>query len=177
MDIEKANYGTIVRFGQLSDLKNKIKMENTNISNIVNWTDEEGVSLLERSLISRKFEISKYLIENNARINNVSKDGCNEFHYLAASINSKEALEIAYMLLWKGTSLMQKDLKYGNIALFSLCIEAFKERSKPVMQFIQECLKNATDIDEQNNRGISVRQLIYERGDDETKKIVEEIYG
>lgn len=46
-------------------MKNKDK--NDNVADIINWVDDSGISLLERSLISRKFEISKFLLDNNAK--------------------------------------------------------------------------------------------------------------
>lgn len=60
-------------------MKNKDK--NDNVADIINWVDDSGISLLERSLISRKFEISKFLLDNNAKVNIVSKEGNNEFHF------------------------------------------------------------------------------------------------
>ena len=39
----------------------------------------------------------------------------NEFHFLAPNINCIEAVEIGKLLLSKDTSVMQKDVKYGNI--------------------------------------------------------------
>ena len=82
MNIEKADYGTIVKFGTLKDLHEKIKLKNDNVSDIINWVDDSGMSILERSLVSRKFEISKFLLDNNAKVNIVSKEGNNEFHFL-----------------------------------------------------------------------------------------------
>ena len=177
MNIEKADYGTIVKFGTLKDLYEKIKLKNDNASDIVNWVDDSGMSLLEISLVSRKFEISKYLLDNNAKVNIVSKEGNNEFHFLAPNINCNDAVEIGKLLLSKGTSVMQKDAKYGNTAFFSLCMEAFKERSKSTMNFIEECFEKVTDVDEKNNSGFSIRKLITERGSDELKKRLEEKYA
>lgn len=48
----------------------------------------------------------------------MSKEGNNEFHFLAPNINCIEAVEIGKLLLSKGTSVMQKDVKYGNTAFF-----------------------------------------------------------
>ena len=171
MNIEKADYGTIVKFGTLKDLKND------NVSDIINWVDDSGMSILERSLVSRKFEISKFLLDNNAKVNIVSKEGNNEFHFLAPNINCIEAVEIGKLLLSKGTSVMQKDAKYGNTAFFSLCMEAFKERSESTMNFIEECFEQVTDVDEKNKNGFTIRKLIMERGSDELKKRLEEKYA
>ena len=177
MNIEKADYGTIVKFGTLKDLYEKIKLKDDNVFDIINWVDDSGMSLLERSLVSRKFEISKFLLDNNAKVNIVSKEGNNEFHFLAPNINCIEAVEIGKLLLSKGTSVMQKDVKYGNTAFFSLCMEAFKERSESTMNFIEECFEQITDVDEKNKNGFSIRKLIMERGSDELKKRLEEKYA
>ena len=177
MNLEKADYGTIVRFGTLKDLQEKMKLKEESISDIVNLIDDSGMSLLERSLVSRKFEIAKYLLDNKAKVNIVSKEGNNEFHFLAPNINCNEALEIGIILLRRGVSVMQKEMKYGNTAFFSLCLEAFKGRSECTMKFIEECFEKVTDVDEKNNNGFSIRKLIIERGTDELKKLLEEKYA
>lgn len=177
MNLEKADYGTIVKFGTLKDLQDKMKLKEESISDIVNLIDNSGMSLLERSLVSRKFEISKYLLDNNAKVNIVSKEGNNEFHFLAPNINCNEALEVGVLLLRRGTSVMQKEMKYGNTAFFSLCFEAFKGRSECTMAFIEACFEKVTDVDEKNNNGFNIRKLIIERGTDELKKRLEEKYA
>lgn len=173
MNIEKADYWMIVKFGSLSDLLLKMEMDKDHIPEIIDRIDGEGLSLLERSIVSRKFDISQYLLEHNANVNIVSCDGNNEFHYLAANLRYEGALDVAYMLLDRGTSLMQKDFKYGNSAFFTLCSEAFKVRSEVIMEFIKECFSKVTDIDDTNKAGISIRQLVNDRGDDELKKMME----
>ncbi len=176
LDVSKADYVTIVKIGSLYDLQKKMKLEKQDVFDIVNLIDEKGMSLTEHSIVSRNFSVSKFLLDNGAMVNIVSKDGFNEFHYIAANINCDGAIEIAYELLKKGTSIMQKDGRYGNTALFTLCIEAFKVRSKNVMEFIEECLNNAINIDEENFAGISIRKLIQERGNEKMKKILSDKY-
>ena len=102
MNIEKADYATIIRFGTIHDLNMKLQMEGKNLIEVSNIIDKDGISLLEKSLIARKFDIAKELLANNAKVNNVSNAGCNEFHYLASNINCDGALDIARILL--GTS-------------------------------------------------------------------------
>ena len=58
MNINKADYGTIIKFGNLELFKEKIKLEKQNINDILNIVDKNGISLLETSLVSRKFEIA-----------------------------------------------------------------------------------------------------------------------
>lgn len=176
MNIEKSDYETIIKFGNLKDLQNKMKLNNETINDIVDYLNNNGMSLLEQSIVSRKFEISKYLLDNNAKVNIVSKEGNNEFHFLAANINCDGAIEVAKLLLSKGTSVMQKEQKYGNTAFFALCIEAFKERSENTMKFIEKCFEKVTDVDAENKHGFSIRKLICERGSDELKKMLEKKY-
>lgn len=173
MNIDKADYGTIIRFGNMQDLISKIKQEEKNIGEVINVTDKENISILEKCLISRKFDIAKYLLANNAKVNNVSKDGCNEFHYISSNINCDEALEIARILLDKGTSLNIKEKKYGNSAIFLLCHEVFKVRSSDGLKFIEECLKKINNYDDYNKNGYSIRTLINERGTDRLKLLME----
>lgn len=171
MNIEKADYGTIVIFGTLKDLQEKMRLSHASVSDLVNWRrDCDGASLLEVSLAHRKFEISKYLLDNNADVNVVTADGYNEFHFLAPNINLNEAITVGKLLLGKNVSVMQKDAKYGNTAFFSLCLESFKGRSPAVMEFIQECLRKVTSVDETNKAGFSIRSLINERGNKQLKE-------
>lgn len=176
MNIEKADYGTIVKFGTLYDLLNKLKLEQCSIQEIIEWKESEGMSLLEISIVFRKFDVSKFLLDNGAQVNNVTKSGNNEFHYLASNLNCEGAVEIGEMLLEKKTSLMQKETKYGNTAFFSLCIEAFKTRSTSVMKFVEKCFDEVTSVDEPNRNGMTIRKLIDERGSDKLKKLLKEKY-
>lgn len=176
MNIEKADYGTIAKFGTLNDILNKLEVERDSIQDIIEWKDVRDMSLLEISIVSRKFDISKFLLDNGAQVNNVSKSGNNEFHYLASNLSFKGAIEIGELLLEKKTSLMQKDVKYGNTAFFALCIEAFKIRTISVMGFIEECFEKVTSVDEPNKNGMTIRKLISDRGSERLRKQLKEKY-
>ena len=178
MNIEKADYATIIRFGTIHDLNMKLQMEGKNLIEVSNIIDKDGISLLEKSLIARKFDIAKELLANNAKVNNVSNAGCNEFHYLASNINCDGALDIARILLAKGTSLMEKEKKYiflmfAELFFITLCQEVFKVRSVEGLAFIEECFDKVEDYDDCNKMGCSIRMLINERGTDKLKKIME----
>lgn len=173
MNIEKADYGTIIKFGTLDDLLRKVEYENDSLENIISILDTSGISLLEKSISARKFDISHYLLNNGANVNIVSKEGLNEFHFLSANINYEGAIEIGRILLNRGVSVMQKDRTYGNTAFFSLCIEAFKSRSEEVLDFLNDCLEKVSDVDDKNISGYSIRSLINERGSEELKKRME----
>ena len=111
MDINKADYGTIIKFGNLELFKEKMKLEKHNIGEVLNIVDKNGISLLEKSLISRKFEIANYLLDNNVDINVISNEGCNELHYLSSNINFDGAIQIANRLIDMNVNL---DLKEKN---------------------------------------------------------------
>jgi ankyrin repeat protein len=175
MDINKADYGTVVKFGNIELLIEKMKLEKHNIDEVVNVVDNNGVSLLEKSLISRKFEIAKYLLDNNAEINIVSNEGCNELHYLASNINFGGAVQIANRLIDMNVNLDLKEKKYNNSSLWCLCQEVLKRRTEEGISLIIKCLKKNPNVKSLNNLGYSVENLINERGTHEMKKAMEEI--
>ncbi len=173
MNIEKADYGTIIKFGTMQDLKVKLQMEGKMLDEVIDIIDKDGISLLEKSLIARKFDIAKELLANNAKVNNISSEGCNEFHYIASNINCEGALDIAKILLDRGTSLMVQEKRYGNSAFFALCQEVFKVRSVEGMKFIETCFEDVQEYDTLNKMGYSIRALINERGTDKLKQMME----
>lgn len=172
MNIDKADYVTIVKFGNIDELKLKLHNDGKKLDEVINITDEWGMSLLEHCLGSRKFDTAEYLLRNNAKVNVVSKEGYNEFHCIAANINYEGALKIARILLERGTSLLEKDTKYGNSAIFTLCQEIFKVRSDEGMEFLKECLMKAREFDDCNKMGYSVRRIINERGTETLKTLI-----
>lgn len=175
MDINKADYGTVIKFGNIELLKEKMNQEKQSIDEVVNIVDKNGISLLEKSLISRKFEIANYLLDNNADINVISNEGCNELHYLAANINFDGAIQVANRLIDMNVNLNLKEKKYRNSSLWCLCQEILKKRTEEGITLIIKCLKKKPDIKSLNSGGYSVEILINERGTDEMKKAIEEI--
>ncbi|VYU69457.1 ankyrin repeat domain-containing protein [Clostridium paraputrificum] len=175
MDINKADYGTVIKFGNLELFKEKMKLENHNIGEVLNIVDKNGVSLLEKSLISRKFEIANYLLDNNADINVISNEGCNELHYLSANLNSHRAIQVANRLIDMHVDLDLQEKKFNNSSLWCLCQEVLKKRTEGGISLIIKCLKNKPDIKSLNSEGYSVENLINERGTDEMKKVMEDI--
>ncbi|GAB6593358.1 ankyrin repeat domain-containing protein [Bacillus cereus] len=175
MDINKADYGTIIKFGNLKLFLEKLKIEGNCIEEIVDSIDKNGISLLEKSLISRKFDIANFLLDNGAKVNIISNDDCNEFHYLSANINCQGAVEVACRLVDMGVDLNLKDKKFGNSAIWSLCQEVLKKRTKEGNDLIVKCLGKRPNINDENKYGYSLRDLIEERGTDDMKKVLEMI--
>lgn len=176
MDIKKAEYGTIIKFGSLELLKEKMRLEKQNIKEIVNTIDKNGISLLDKALISRKFEIANYLLDNDAKVNVISDEGCNELHYLSANINFDGAIQLAYRLINSGVNLDLRDKKNGNSTLWCLCQDVLKKRTDEGLSLIIECLKKKPNIKLLNNSGYTVEKLVNERGTDQIKKVMEELY-
>ena len=166
MNIEKADYGTIVKFGEMKDLKLKLQMENKSIEQICDWKSDEDVSILESCLVARKFAIAKTLLEAGASINVITKDGYNEFHCLAPNIAEEGAREIAYQLLDKGLNLNHKDSVYGNTAFLTICVEILKHRPEGYCNLIARCISEGANVEESNNRGINAKIVFEKLGDD-----------
>lgn len=173
MNIEKCDFGTVISFGSLDDFCAKLEMEGKKVGEVLDFIDTKGMSLLELSLAAGKFDIANFLLSNDCKINHVSSEGCNEFHYIASRIRYEGALEVAEILLEKGVSLAQKDEKFGNSAFFTLCQEIFKVRSEETMNFLENCLKRVEDFDDCNKAGYSIRMLINQRGTERLNQIME----
>ena len=73
MNVEKADYGTIIQFGTMHDFNTKLQMEGKTLDEVMDITDKDVISLLQKSLIARKFDIAKVLLANNAKVNNIFK--------------------------------------------------------------------------------------------------------
>lgn len=174
MDLQKADYGTIIKFGTLEDFMSKLKFEAQNLGDIIDDVDANGISLLQKALVSRKFDIARYLLNERAKVNVISKDGFNELHYLAANINFEGAIDLARLLIVRGVDLNQIDNKYGNPAVLSMCLELLKQQTEEGMKFVEEVLSSQLNIDIINKSAISIRKLLTERGTDSIKKIVKE---
>lgn len=172
LDIKRAEYGVVVKFGTLDDLKDKLNQESKSIKDVIDKVDVNNISLLHNSLISRKFDIALYLLQEGAKVNVLSKEGCNEMHFIASNINNNGAIELARMLIERGVDLNQIDYKYANTALFTLCLELLKKQSPEGLQFIKELLTYSINIDITNKSGNSTRKLLNDRSTDEIRGII-----
>lgn len=174
MNLQKADYGTITQFGSLDDLNQKLGMQTQSLGDVLEQTDANGISLLQKALIGRKFDIAKYLLDEGAKINIISKGGCNELHYLAANINFDAAIPVARLLIKHSADLNHVDKKYGNSALLSLGLELLKRHTEEGMKFLEEILSQDIDLDIVNKSGVCVRTLLHERGTDRMKLLLKD---
>lgn len=172
MNLEKANFFTVIQFGTKELFIQKLKMEGCSLSDIMNLKDENEVSLLEKSLISRKFDIAQMLIENGVELNVVSRDNCNELHYLAPNIESKESVAIAQQLIESGVDLNLSDKRYRNTPFWYLCQKAIQKNSQDMNLLIKICMGKRPDLKLSNIAGNSIENMILERGSKELKAIV-----
>ena len=88
-------------------------------------------------------------MDNNAKVNIISNDKYNEWHYLAANINYTGAVELAHRLVDLGVDLNFKDQKFGNSAIWSLC-QKVKKRTKEGNDLIVKCLEKRPNINDLN---------------------------
>lgn len=172
MNLIKANYHAISMFGNEYDFKEKLKIEGENIYNVIDTRDRDGKSLLETAIAYHNFPLAKFFLGEGAKVNIITEEGRNEFHYIAAYLHVSEALEVAKILLDRKTDLSLQDKKYGNTAMLTLCIEAFKKRTPEVDSFLCECLSKYKGINEENKNGYNVRKIIEEKGSEAMKKIL-----
>ena len=48
MDLQKADYGTIVKFGTLDDFLSKLTLESQKLGDIIDTIDANGISLFQK---------------------------------------------------------------------------------------------------------------------------------
>lgn len=136
MNLEKANFFSVIQFGTKEQFIQKLQMESGNLSDIINLKDEDGVSLLEKCLSNRKYDIAQMLMEHGVPFNVISKDNCNELHYLSPNIDSMESLAIAKQLVQMGVDLDLPDKKYKNTPFWYLCEKAIQKNSSDMNELI-----------------------------------------
>lgn len=173
MDIKRADYGLVAQFGNLELLQQKICMDGDTIDTIKNWKDDRKITLLEYSLGSRKFDIAWFLLDNNVSLNQVSKENCNELHYLAANLNAQGGCEIGVELVNRNVDLNLPDKRYRNTPFWYICLEYFKKTTPEFLKLIDACVQKKPDILHKNIAGYSIFQISKERGDEEINKRLE----
>ena len=173
MNVQKASYCTLLNYGKEEEFYEKLKLENKTVSDVLRL-DDEGDLLLLAAISGKNFNIAKVLLEKGADVKKVSADGFNAFHLIASSLYDEDALAFAELLSEKGADLACQDKKYGNTAMFTLCMEALKNRTLPASRvFVCKCLMKNIGIDQPNKRGITARNVIEQRGTPEMKAALE----
>lgn len=175
MDIKDEEYWTIVMFRSLEGFKKRLKNDHKQIHQLTNLVDDRGISLLQQSLISGKFDIANLLLNEGSIIKNISKQGYNELHYISAHLDDVRAIQLAHRLVELNVDLDSQDRRYGNSALFTMCYESFKVRTTESDELIIACLKKQPNVELKNKSGYSVKQLIEEKGTEDMKRAIEAI--
>lgn len=162
VNIEKADIFVVAEFGNMRLFKKKIKLMDKKIDDIKDLKDADGVSLLQRSIIGRNFDISKLLLDNGAKVNNISNEGYNELHYLGMRLFSKSAVKIAKIIIQNGGDLNLKDKLYKNTSFYYIIMELTtdKNQKKYFYDFYKFCLKCKPNLDIKNVSGVTCRDLI-----------------
>lgn len=159
MDIEKASYSTIAMIGDLKKFQEKLRIEGKTINDVKDTYDTDE-SILMKSIAYGRFDIAKYLLENEVKVNIISKKGNNELHYLAYHLKEDGALKIGYMLLERGVDLNARDKKFNNSAFWYLCHNARLNPTTAVCEFISHCIDRSPDLETPNYAGSTVKCLI-----------------
>lgn len=157
MDKKTITFDMIIRYGTVQDFLEELKKAKKSIRDIANEIDEQGISLLEYSLSYRKFDISNLLIDNGAKINVYSKQGLNEFSYLAPNLRFDGAIEIGEKLLKLGVELENESTNLPMLDIFRNLLGVTDERK---LSFVKNCIKKIPNTNDKKKSGISVYDFI-----------------
>lgn len=176
MDLKKADFFTVIQFGTKEDFIQKSKIESVNLTDVINLKDKNGVSLLEQCFISRKYDIAQLLMENSVEINVISKENCNELHYLSANMEGVRSIDLATQLVELGVDLNLQDKRYKNTPFWYLCEAALlkknQDMSRDMNQLIKLCMDKGAILTLHNIAGNTVESMLLKRASQELKKIV-----
>lgn len=111
--------------------------------------DKFGRTGLMYSIIDKEYDKAKKIINNGADINVKDKQGFTALHFAVANND----YEIVEFLINNGANVNAQD-KYGNIPL-NRAIKPYIDR-----KIIEILLKFNSDINLENNSGISVSKLV-----------------
>lgn len=84
MDLQKADFFTVAGFVRSKEFKEKLKMEQKEIADVLGIRSKSGASLLETSLSARRFDIAQLLLDAGISVNVVTRENYNELHLIAA---------------------------------------------------------------------------------------------
>lgn len=172
MNIEKADIFTIVQLGNIKLLKHKLNIINEKIEDIKDEKDKNGISLLERSIIGRNFDISKEILNVNPKLNIISNDGYNELHYIAFNLLSDESIDIAKIIIQKGVDLNLKDKVYGNTPFMYICQAVIKNKNLKLIDFAKFCMDYNPNLNCKNMQGFNAKDIINMYGDYELVDLI-----
>lgn len=174
MDLQKADFFTVAGFGSTKEFKEKLKMEQKEIADVLGIRSKSGASLLETSLSARRFDIAQLLLDAGISVNVVTRENYNELHLIAAHLREEGAVEIAKQLVEKGVDLNLPDKKYKNTPFWYLCMYSLSATGGSRLDFIRFCMERKPDIDWENITGRSTRTLVLQGG---TKEMIETVVG
>ena len=165
------SYFSIIQNGTIEDLYKEIQLKNDSINSIVNLVNRDGISILEYSLAFKKFDIAIELLKYKPKVNVITKDNWNEFHFIVPYIKNKLVYPIAYKLLDREVQLTLQEKKGGNTPLHLFCYNINDDIQNEMIDFLKVCFTKvkSTTFEIQNFAGYSIKDLIYQRGSIELK--------
>ncbi len=111
-----------------------------------NYIDEFNTSLLQNAISHRKYNIAKFLIENECNLNHQDKEGFTALHYVLKS-RREEEVALADMLIEKMDDIDIED-SYGNTPLWYAV-----KNPKISLEIIKKLLEKGADPYHKNNVG------------------------
>ncbi|VEI13072.1 immunity protein Imm33 domain-containing protein [Trueperella bialowiezensis] len=165
VDIHNADYYTVLTEGSRVDFEAKLASEGKNFEQIAAARTSGGSSILRYAIAGRHFELACDMLDAGAPVNVVDYAGNNEFHLLAPRLmDAPEAGDLGLALMKRGTSLEHRESRWNNSALFSLVSRGLSAPGGSVMDFLGQAIASATDVDTPNSAGLTVREVIEDRG-------------
>jgi len=174
MNIEKADIFTIAEFGNVEKLLEKLNLIGNSLSEVRDDKDKNNNTLLHKSIIGRKFDISLKLLEMDCKINCISDDGYNELHYLAYRLENDLSFDIAKKIIKKGGNINLKDKEYGNTPFNYFCQMAIRKinNNSHFKDLIIFCMNYKPDLYERNYNGKNVYEIVNNYGNTDLKEII-----
>ncbi len=145
----------IIRTGIGNDDTNTSEFKKIFNKEACSFVSDYGKSLLQKALTSKKYDIAKFLIENECNLNHQDKEGFTALHYILKS-RREEEVALADMLIDKMEDIDIED-NYGNTPL----MEATMNPKVP-FEIIKKLLEKGADPYHKNKAGRSPYDMVKE---------------
>ncbi len=136
----------IIRTGIGNDDTNTSEFKKIFNKDACSFVSDYGKSLLQKALTSKKYDIAKFLIENECNLKHQDKEGFTALHYILSS-KIEEMVKLADMLIEKMDDIDIED-SYGNTPLWYAV-----KNPKISLEIIKKLLEKGADPYHKNNVG------------------------
>ena len=102
-------------------------------------------------------------------VNVVTKDNCNEFHFLSDFILKPGGIQIGWKLLARDVDLSLADKKYENTAMFEVFLRTapWVKKRKDCYEFLIACFEKKKGIYEKNKNALNCISIMHKFGFEE----------